>query len=185
MQGGGETHPLSTTGGVQELRLINEPDMYALIFGSKLPSAERFKRWVFEEVLPSIRKTGQYTKPLTTEELLVAQSKALLEHKQEIEKVKAEQEKIQKDKLEQDKRLDIVEKEIESKKTAVEYFTIIGYASLKGLNLPLSKTQTLGRAATKLSRQYNVNTGSTPDARYGRVKTYAKEVLEEVFENQE
>src|SRR5699024_8601599 len=44
--------PLSTTGGVQELRLINEPDMYALIFGSKLPSAERFKRWVFEEVLP-------------------------------------------------------------------------------------------------------------------------------------
>ncbi len=40
--------------------VINESGMYALIFGSKLPSAKKFKRWVTSEVLPSIRKTGHY-----------------------------------------------------------------------------------------------------------------------------
>ena len=39
---------------------MSEPGMYALIFGSTLESAEIFKDWVFEEVLPSIRKYGQY-----------------------------------------------------------------------------------------------------------------------------
>ena len=41
--------------------LVNEPDMLRLIVNSTLPAAERFERWVFEEVLPSIRKTGSYT----------------------------------------------------------------------------------------------------------------------------
>ena len=37
--------------------------MYALIFGSKLPAAKKFKRWVTNEVLPSIRETGSYSLP--------------------------------------------------------------------------------------------------------------------------
>ena len=41
--------------------LINEPDMHRLILGSTLPAAEKFERWVFEEVLPAIRKTGSYS----------------------------------------------------------------------------------------------------------------------------
>lgn len=41
--------------------IINESGMYALIFGSKLPSAKKFKRWVTSEVLPAIRKTGTYS----------------------------------------------------------------------------------------------------------------------------
>lgn len=42
------------------MTIINESGVYALIFGSRLPSAKRFKRWVTSEVLPSIRKTGSY-----------------------------------------------------------------------------------------------------------------------------
>lgn len=53
-------YPLSTKGGKQELRVIDEPDVYRLIFGSKLESAKRFQDWVFEEVLPAIRKSGGY-----------------------------------------------------------------------------------------------------------------------------
>lgn len=44
----------------QQMLVINEAGMYALIFGSKLESAKKFKKWVTSEVLPSIRKTGQY-----------------------------------------------------------------------------------------------------------------------------
>ena len=40
--------------------LINEGDLYRLIIGSKLPSAQKFEEWVMDEVLPSIRKTGKY-----------------------------------------------------------------------------------------------------------------------------
>ena len=49
-----------TPGGVQTLSYIAEGDLYRLIIHSKLPSAEKFEHWVFEEVLPCIRKTGGY-----------------------------------------------------------------------------------------------------------------------------
>lgn len=49
-----------TNGGVQSLGFISEGDVYRLIAHSKLPGAERFERWVFDEVLPSIRKNGGY-----------------------------------------------------------------------------------------------------------------------------
>lgn len=47
-------------GRTQETTIINESGLYSLIMGSKLPSAKKFKRWVTSEVLPTIRKTGQY-----------------------------------------------------------------------------------------------------------------------------
>ena len=49
-----------TAGGMQQISFIPEGDVYRLIVRSKLPSAEKFERWVFDEVLPSIRKTGGY-----------------------------------------------------------------------------------------------------------------------------
>lgn len=57
--------------------VINESGVYALVFGSKLPSAKRFKHWVTSEVLPQIRKTGSYASPQLTGEELMA--KALIE----------------------------------------------------------------------------------------------------------
>lgn len=51
---------LMTPGGKQNMVIINESGLYALIFGSKLESAKRFKHWVTSEVLPAIRKTGTY-----------------------------------------------------------------------------------------------------------------------------
>lgn len=51
---------IETNGGRQTVNCVNESGLYALIFGSKLESAKRFKRWITSEVLPAIRKTGQY-----------------------------------------------------------------------------------------------------------------------------
>lgn len=55
---------VETKGGVQTLNCVNESGLYALIFGSKLESAKRFKRWVTSEVLPAIRRTGRYECPV-------------------------------------------------------------------------------------------------------------------------
>ena len=49
-----------TNGGEQEMLFISEGDVYRLITHSKLPSAENFEKWVFDEVLPVVRKTGGY-----------------------------------------------------------------------------------------------------------------------------
>jgi len=59
-KGVAKRYPLQTPGGMQEVRLLSEPDVLRLVIKSNLPAAERFERWVFEEVLPSIRKTGRY-----------------------------------------------------------------------------------------------------------------------------
>lgn len=53
-------HPLETPGGIQQFRFITEGDLYRLVASSKLPAAERFESWVFDEVLPSIRRHGVY-----------------------------------------------------------------------------------------------------------------------------
>ncbi len=49
-----------TKGGTQTMRFIPEGDLYRLIVHSKLPAAERFEKWVFDEVLPTIRRAGGY-----------------------------------------------------------------------------------------------------------------------------
>lgn len=80
-EGVAQTHPLQTTGGTQQLRVIDESDMYGLVFGSELETSKRFKKWVTSEVLPSIRKTGSYStqpKPLSPAEMLLAQAQLSL-----------------------------------------------------------------------------------------------------------
>lgn len=52
---------VQTNGGKQLVNCVNESGLYALIFGSKLPKAKQFKRWVTNEVLPAIRKQGCYS----------------------------------------------------------------------------------------------------------------------------
>lgn len=53
-------HPILTDGGIQEMWIVNESGLYALILGSKMELAKKFKHWVTAEVLPCIRKTGTY-----------------------------------------------------------------------------------------------------------------------------
>lgn len=53
---------IPTSSGEQLMTIINEPNVYRLIIKSKLPSAEKFEEWLFEKVIPSIRKKGYYGK---------------------------------------------------------------------------------------------------------------------------
>lgn len=52
--------PTPTSGGIQKMKYIPEGDLYRLVAHSELPSAEKFESWIFDEVLPCIRKTGGY-----------------------------------------------------------------------------------------------------------------------------
>lgn len=64
-------HPIQDRlGRTQKARIISEPDLYRLIVGSDLDTAQEFERLVFEEILPSVRKRGGYLTPEATEKAL-------------------------------------------------------------------------------------------------------------------
>lgn len=82
--------PTLTKGGEQKLLYINEPNLYKTIFQSRKESAERFTEWVTSEVLPSIRKTGSYNKPMTTAEKIHLLAQGNEELNLKVDKVEAE-----------------------------------------------------------------------------------------------
>lgn len=82
-------------------KLINESGLYSLIMASKLPTAKQFKRWVTTEVLPSIRKQGNYTQPDMTNQnmdhVLLDQLRKTQEHLNQWREVTETWEKLTKD----------------------------------------------------------------------------------------
>ncbi len=88
---------MDTPSGRQNLAVINESGLYALIFGSKLESAKRFKHWVTSEVLPAIRKTGSYQKPMTTDQKIQLLAQGNVELTEKIEKVNDDLQEFKKD----------------------------------------------------------------------------------------
>lgn len=61
-----KTYIIDSLSRKQEATFINEPNLYRVIFRSNKPEARQFQDWVFNEVLPAIRKTGRYEHPVTT-----------------------------------------------------------------------------------------------------------------------
>lgn len=154
-----------TLGGTQNLTVINESGVYALVFGSKLESAKKFKHWITSEVLPQIRKTGSYAVAKSPTELIVLmaqemdrQAKAVLEVKEDV-------------------------KRLESKIMTVpnEYYTVAGYANLKGKRIDVTRANQIGRYAANLSRKWGYEIGHVSDARYGTVNSYHMDILRDAF----
>lgn len=85
-----------TDGGEQELKLIPEGDIYRLVIKSQLPSAEKFESWVFDEVLPSIRKHGVYAvdELLNDPDLAIKAFTALKEEKERNKALQADNDRM-------------------------------------------------------------------------------------------
>lgn len=89
------TRCFADSGQKRQMYIVNESGLYALIFGSKLDTAKKFKRWVTSEILPSIRKTGGYIagqETMTDAELM---AKALLVAQKQIEERNRQIEQMQ------------------------------------------------------------------------------------------
>lgn len=89
--------PTLTAGGEQKLLYINESNLYKTIFQSRKESAERFTDWVTSEVLPAIRKTGAYKKPMTTDQKIQLLAQGNVELTEKIEKVNDDLQEFKKD----------------------------------------------------------------------------------------
>jgi prophage antirepressor-like protein len=133
-----------TNGGVQSLNFISEQNLYRVIFQSRKEGAIRFQDWVFNEVLPSIRKTGSYSvKPMTTLEMLAVQVQAMVE--------------LERKQREYDNALQGLSQDVdELKRVRVE-----AEQQLKALPLSEEKTpeKSLRAVVNELARQYQRLTG--------------------------
>lgn len=89
--------PTLTNGGEQKLLYINESNLYKTIFQSRKESAERFTEWVTSEVLPSIRKTGSYNKPMSTAEKIRLLAQGNEELNERVEKVEDKLDSLEND----------------------------------------------------------------------------------------
>jgi len=118
---------LQTPGGWQEMTIVNEYGLYNLVLGSEKEEAKQFKRWITHEVVPSIRKTGNYSVEETpdVEDLIIKQAQSVKELKQ---KVDQQQEQIDETQDEvEDIRNTIIETDEDWRDWVNEKLNAIGY----------------------------------------------------------
>ena len=131
----------------QTMKFVPEGDIYRLTASSKLPGAEKFESWVFDEVLPSIRKHGAYMTPETLEKVLLSPDTLM----QLAQNLKDEQEKRK-----------ALEAQIESQKPAVLFTGAV----------ETSKTSILIGELAKMLKQNGVNIGQNRLFAWMREKGY-------------
>lgn len=100
-----------------------------------------------------------------------------LKHKELRVKVEAQNQELNR----QAKEIKILDAKIQTYPT--DFFSIAGYASLRGINVDISKARILGCAASKMSKENGYDTGSASDPRFGRVNTYHIDILKEIFKS--
>ena len=164
--------------GNQVYKIIPESDVYRLIMRSKKAEAEAFQDWVTTEVLPSLRKTGEYKieqKPMSTLDILAAQIAQMQLQEKQIQLL-AEQNKVINTKLE-----DISDK-LENIVGANDYFTVVGFVNINKIKLPPKSENAVGRIAAKISKQRLIEVKKAPDSKYGTINSYREDVLHEAVE---
>ena len=172
------TYPIfDSLGREQNATFISEPQLYFVLMRSDKPNAKPFRMFVNKEVLPSIRKTGSYTqKPLTQAEILAQSAALLVEQERRTAALEAETEAIRKNQL---KIANCVNRLTNSN----ENLTVIAYGILNKVRLDKNKASSLGRKASKLSRERNLTIGRWRDPHWGEVGIYDISVLEQVFKD--
>lgn len=148
--------------------IINESGLYALVFGSKLPAAKRFKRWVTSEVLPAIRKTGSYAMPEPGSDADLDRVEAM------IAAVRADRARL----AGVESRTEVIESQLAGVLGSYDEFTALGFAKLRKLPTDRPFLASLGRAASAWMRSEGREPRKRQDATFGEVGVYPIEALD-------
>lgn len=161
-------HAVQTASGVQQMVVVNEAGLYAMIFKSRKPEAKRFKRWVTHELLPTIRKTGAYvTDTAAASDPILAQARMLIEMRLR--------------QIAQEQRLGAIEQRIDALPAPTTHLSVLAFANLKGIRLDNRLASVLGKHCAALTRLDGGVIGAVADDHYGTVGNYPLPVLRQVF----
>jgi len=149
----------------QPLYIMNRDGFSLLVMGFTGKDALNFKLEFIEAFNKMEKQMKEQSKSLTPAEMFLQNAQLMVEH---------------------DKRIANVENELHVLKaktaTIPDYFTIVGYGTLHHVSVNLRQASILGRRASELCKKRNLSMDRIPDPRFGEVKMYPREVLEEVFE---
>ena len=180
-QKGVDTIYTLTNGGRQELLFVNESNLYRIIFTSRKPEAQDFQNWIFNEVIPSIRKTGSYSmendSSLPLEIRYVNGVTRAINHMNS--RIQTLDEREASHYRELSERADIAQHRQE---LIIEegYHTVFQYARFMGVDTNTIDTNHLGRIASKICRVLGIPMGKYPDGKY-MINTYPYKILNKVF----
>ena len=160
---------------------INESGLYTLILRSDKPEAKPFRKWITSEVIPAIRKTGKYEeKPITSAQYLLQQAQWMVEAENRMSNIENNIIGLADSIENNDKSIRRLENNQRRTVTST-HLTVIAYANIKGIKPKSYHAPSIGKKATRMSRERNLMTGTTVDSRYGLINTYPIEVLDEIF----
>lgn len=163
------------------MTFINESNLYRLIMGSRKPEAKLFSDWICNEVIPSIRRTGQYNLENPTIYQVI---RLMNDNMENLERKVDEHFAITQGNsqilVEHNGRITAVE-EAQKAVFETEYWSILGFANYYRLDPNTYNAVELGKKASNYCRENNIAIGYRPDQHYGRVNIYPYHVLAEIF----
>ena len=173
---GVHTMNLLTNGGMQQATFVDQGNLFKIIFTSRKPEAQNFANWVSYEVLPSLMNKGYYAMPQMTEmQMIHSISGELIEQKKTLDKYGVTIAQHTQQINDHTRMIEILERE--------GYYTISGYAKLKGIPITLNDARNLGSMATEICIQRNISVAPVQHDRLNYVHAYPFGVLNEVFSN--
>lgn len=149
--------------------IINESGLYELVIRSDKHEAKKFRKWITSEVLPSIRKTGNYSvKTLTPAQMLLQQAQMLVEQERKIAEIERTQE-------EQGILL-------ADMRDGADFYAITAYHKVF-LKKPISNEDAKkdGFRLAKICKAHGIRLGRSPHPLWGTVNTYSKAILDEYY----
>lgn len=191
---------IDSMGRCQDAIFINEPNLYKLIFTSRKPEAQDFQNWIFGEVIPSIRRTGMYL-PQTTEGLMTVAMQTITEGFRRQEEINERQAKFNENQLKTNSNLTTrminLEDDLYTERMLKlqmmrehaevvrnSYLSVLGYMKYNGMEDMNVDTNRLGRLASKMCRERNIEPAKIKDNRFGFVNGYPYEILDELFDKE-
>lgn len=159
-----------------DMTFVDQGNLFKIIFTSRKPEAQNFANWVSYEVLPSLMNKGYYAMPnMSPMEMIHSISGELIEQKKTLDEygnvIAQHTQQIN----EHTRMIEILERE--------GYYTISGYAKLKGIPLTLNDARNLGSRATEICIQRNIAVAPVQHDRLNYVHAYPFGILNEVFSN--
>ena len=182
--------PITMSGQNRDALCVSESGLYSLVLRSRKPQAKVFKKWITSEVIPAIRKTGQYAIANADPRLVLLEQLTHLTHKQiemenrqqaleaEQRQIKADQSLLQETVLEHDAEIGRI---FEPDGALI---TLAGFLNLHGKHATAAQLAHVGKTASKAYRSlYGKDPEKLGDARYGLVAAYPKAIAEQALKD--
>ncbi|MCK7581060.1 MAG: hypothetical protein MZV65_39650 [Chromatiales bacterium] len=144
--------------------------MTFLVSRSNTETGRKLNRFIHTEVLPQIRKTGQYLVPKTPGEALVEMAQNFLRHEREIMALQHQQAETA--------------AQVKALVDGEDYYTIVGYAKLIGEPVDTHRAQKLGKIAAKVCRDNDWRIGTAPHPTYGPINSYPRQAVALAFDQE-